>query len=149
MNKTSYAVPNWFWVIAVLLLLWNVLGIVAFFNQMNMSEADFQQIPENQREFMKEMLENYPSWTSAAFAISVFSAAIGWILMLLRKKTARSLFILSFIAILIQMVYTGPYIGKAIAEFGAGQGVMPLLIIVLALFAIWFSGKSITRNWIS
>ena len=39
------AVPGWFKVVAVLALLWNVLGCVAFFADLRLAPAELAQLP--------------------------------------------------------------------------------------------------------
>ena len=43
------AVPGWFKVVAVLALLWNVLGRVAFFADLRLSPAEVAQLPDAQQ----------------------------------------------------------------------------------------------------
>ena len=96
-NKPTTA----FWVIAVVALISNLMGVMAYLGQAYMTDEALAALPEAER----AINENYPAWATAAFAIAVFGGAIGCILLLLRKKMATTLFIVSLIGILVQMIY--------------------------------------------
>ena len=55
-----------FWAISAVALMWNVMGVINFFMQMN---ADgLAAMPESQR----AIVEGRPVWATGAFAIAVF-----------------------------------------------------------------------------
>ena len=78
-----------------------------------------------------------PIWVTAAFAISVFAGLIGCIALLMKKKIASLLFLISLIAVLIQFVYN-VYI-QEFMEVSGSTMVMPIVVIAVALFLIWYS----------
>ena len=85
--------PIWFWVIAVVALVWNLMGVMAYIGQAYMTEAELNALPEVEQ----ALYANYPAWATAAFAIAVFGGAIASIALLLRKKLAKTLFLISLI----------------------------------------------------
>ena len=82
-NKPTAA----FWIIAVLALIWNIMGVMAYLAQAFMTDDMKALLPEAER----EMYENKPAWATAAFAFAVFAGLIGALALLLRKKWATSL----------------------------------------------------------
>jgi len=58
------------------------------------------------------------------------------------------MFLLSLIAIIIQMTYNFIVI-DAMEVYGPGAIYMPIMVILFAVFLIWFSKKGITKGWLS
>ncbi|WP_100615791.1 hypothetical protein [Confluentibacter citreus] len=136
---TNYKVkpPVWFWVVSVIALFWNVMGVDQYLGQAYKTDRWRSALTEAQL----EMVSNLPAWLTAAFAIAVFTAVLGSIGLLLRKKWAYFLFVISLIAVIVQM-------GYVLAQ-GHFDGIaMTISIIAFAIFLVWFSKKSISKNWI-
>jgi len=130
--------PIWFWIVSVIALLWNAMGVNQYLGQAYQTESWRAALTDEQF----EMVTNFPSWLTAAFAIAVFAGILGSFALLLRKKWAYSLLVLSLIAVLIQMGY--------ILIKGHYDGIeMTISIIVFAIFLVWFSKKSVSKGWIS
>jgi len=136
MNDKTVAGVHWsFWLIGAVALIWNVLGVVNFFVQMN------PDMLAAYRESERAIIEGRPAWATAAFAVAVFGGALGCLLLLLRKSVAYYLFIASLLGVIVAMIHT---LGGGI-DFGLGEIlgiiVMPL---VVAAFLIWYSKKVLT-----
>ncbi len=93
--------PIWFWIVSVLALIWNLLGVVAFVMQLTMSDEARAQLPELER----TMYANIPSWYMFAFSVAVVFGALGCVGLLLRKKWAVTLFFVSILGIIAQQIY--------------------------------------------
>lgn len=135
---------RFFWIIGIIALLWNLMGINQYVQQAYMTNSFKAMFTEEQL----QLIADAPAWATAAFAIAVFGGFLGSILLLLRKKSAKIIFIISLIAILVQMYYNF-FVIDSFAIYGPGAAVMPTLIIIFALFFIWFSKYSIKKNWIA
>ena len=80
-----------FWIISIVALIWNALGGVNFFVQMNPDAlADFPQP-------LQAIVLSRPAWATAAFGIAVFGGTLGCVLLLLRKRVAVYLFVASLL----------------------------------------------------
>ena len=145
MTNSSTKPPVWFWVIGIVALLWNLMGVNAYLQQAYQTEGfkAMYNTPE-----LLEMVNSTPAWATAAFAIAVFAGALGCIALLLRKSWAKSLFLLSLIGIVVQMIYN-LFISKAMEVYGPGAALMPALVIVVGVFLVWYSKKSAAKGWIS
>lgn len=144
MTTQTSAVPAWFWIIAVLAVLWNALGVMAYF-------ADVNQTPEQMAALSQTMQDLYasrPSWAVGGFAVAVFGGLLGGILLLLKKKLASSVFLVSLLGLLVQNVY---WFGMAKAHqvFPASSHVMPLVVMLVAVFLVWFARSSAAKGWIN
>ena len=86
------------------------------------------------------LYDNVPAWVTAAFALAVFGGALGCILLLLRKKLATFVFVISLASILVQMTYN-IFISKAMEVYGPGSVIMPIMVIIIGAFLVWYSKK--------
>ncbi|MEM9680634.1 MAG: hypothetical protein AAF901_09945 [Bacteroidota bacterium] len=86
-------------------------------------------------------------WYTDLFAIAVFSGVIGCILLLIRKKIAKLLLIVSFLAATVQMVYFLFIADLKGVDFSLNK-IMAYIIIAFAAFLVWFAKHSNTKGWI-
>lgn len=130
--------PIWFWIVSVIALIWNAMGVNAYLQQAYNTES-------YQAMYSAEQLEiaaNMPAWVTAAFAIAVFAGVFAAIFLLLRKKISVKLWILSLIAVIIQM-------GYVLINGYQSDMFMTILIIVFAIVFVWFSRLSASKGWLS
>jgi peptidoglycan/LPS O-acetylase OafA/YrhL len=133
-----------FWVIGIVALLWNAMGVNAYLQQAYDTDAHRAQYSVEQLQIM----ENLPVWYTALFAIAVFAGALGCIFMLLRKNIANLLFKLSLIAVLAQTIYN-LFINEGKEFYGAFEYSMLISIPIVAIFLVMYSKKSTEKGWIS
>lgn len=135
--------PTWFWIVAIVALLWNLMGVMAYIMQVTMSPEAMQALPEAER----NLYEATPAWATGAFAIAVWGGALGCLLLVLRKALSIPVLILSLVGILVQM-YHAFFMSNNIEVFGPGGMVMPIMIILIALFLVWLARNARSKNWI-
>ena len=135
--------PVWFWVIAVLGLLWELFGVTMYLmhvgvlpNAKEMSEAE------------RSLMEASPIWVTGLFAIGVFAGALGALGLVLRKRWARPLLLLSLVAVILQF---GGWLlmTNAIAVVGPSVFVMPAVIVAVAILLAWISTTALRRGWLA
>ena len=126
-----------FWVIAVVALIWNVIGVLMYLSGAFMSEDDLKMLPSDQQMLINET----PSWVTAAFAIAVWFGLLGAIALLIRRKLAYPLFLISFVGIVAQYAYTF-FMSKYMEVNGTGGLFLPIAVIVLGIVFIWYSKKA-------
>ena len=130
--------PVWFWIIAVVALIWNAMGVMAYLIQAYITDEKIAALPEEQQ---AEFLMEYPVWYTAAFALAVFCGALACLALLMRNKWAFLLFIISFIAATIQQVFL-------LVTVDVINPVMPIMIIIVCAFLVWFAKMSTTKGWL-
>ena len=133
-----------FWVISVIALLWNAMGVKAYLDQAYVTDSFKAMYNEEQL----KMIAEAPAWATGAFAIAVFGGFLGCVLLLMRKKIAKTIFMFSLIGILVQMYYNF-FVIDSIAVYGPGAMAMPIMIILFAVFLIWYTNYCIKKNWIA
>ena len=135
--------PTWFKVVAVLALLWNLLGCFAFFSDLRLSPEDLAKMPEAQQ----ALYAARDGWAVAATAVALFGGALGSIGLLLRKKWAFPVFVLSLLGILVQdfglfVLADGASLG------GPGVVVMQAVVLAVGIGLVLLSRKGIARGWL-
>ena len=133
-----------FWIIGVIALLWNIMGVVAYLRQAYMSNEALLILPLDEQAYYNGV----PPWVTAAFAIAVFSGLLGCIALLMKKKLASTLFILSLIAVITQFIYT-LFIQDFVIISGIAEATMPIMVLVIAFFLVWYAKKAEKNDWIS
>jgi len=134
--------PSWFMIVAVALFVWNLMGVLAFAMQVTMDPEALAVLPDEQR----RLYENIPMWATAAFATAVFGGAFGSLLLMLKKNLAGLFLQLSLAGVLVQMFHSF-FISKTFEVFGPGGIVMPIMVIVFAVYLVTLATKAKTNQW--
>jgi hypothetical protein len=141
-ESTQRKAPMWFTIVSAVLLVWNLLGVMAYIAQVTMTPEALAALPDGQR----ELYENVPSWATAAFAVAVNGGALGCLLLLLKKNLAGLFLQLSLLGVLVQM-YHSFFMTKSFEVFGPGGMVMPVMVIVIAIYLVMFAAKAKAQKW--
>ena len=135
--------PVGFWVLSVLALVWNLMGVMAYIAQTTMTPDALQALPEAER----ALVAATPGWVTAAFATAVFGGAAGCLLLLLRSRMALPMLVLSLIGVLAQMGHMF-LVSSAWEVYGPGRMAMPAMVIVGAVLLVFFARRASRRRWI-
>ncbi len=144
MNDETVGGVHWsFWAIGAVALIWNVMGGINFFAQMN---ADvLAAMPDSHR----AIVEGRPAWATGGFAIAVFGGALGGLLLLFRKSAAYYMFIASLLGVIVTMIHT-LRIASSTIDLSPFEIVMMILMpLLVAAFFIWYSKQARRKGWIS
>lgn len=127
--------PRWFWVVGVLVALWMLVGVIAWCIDLGMSAERLAQLPEAQQ----RLYATRPQWVFVVYGVAVFSGLAGAIALLLRHKLAKTLFLLSLLAALLQFGYTFAAM-DALALLGPALALpLPAMVIAVGLFTVWYA----------
>ena len=83
-QETKSAVPFWYWVIAAVALLWNLLGCAIFAMEVFAQEAGM----ENMTEAQKEWARSTPGWIYFVYGLAGNGS---WLFLLRRRPSLRGL----------------------------------------------------------
>lgn len=135
--------PTRFWVISVAALLWNLLGMVMFFQHVTMTPEALAALPEAER----AVHESAPAWVNIAFGVAVFGGVLGAIGLLLKQRWAVTMFLFSLIGLVVQLasVYL---LTSAWQVTGPAGAVMPLVLVLIAIFLWWYARKAVAKEWV-
>ena len=131
-----------FWVLGVLFLLWGLMGCAMYLAEVVMSDKAYGEA------FGQDLLavrHVYPVWAMAGYASAVWSGLLAAILFLLRKRLSAVIFIFSLVAAIIGFI---PTFTNSILREAAGPSfwVMPLIVVVLGSFEVWYSRKQSAKG---
>ena len=138
------APPKWFKVVAVVALLWNLLGCFAFASDLKLSPDDVAKLSAAQQ----TLYAARAGWAVAATAIAVLGGALGCIGLLMRRKWALPVLALSLIGIVVQDF--GLFVlvdGAALA--GPVTVVMQAIVLAIGIALVWLARKGIARGWLA
>ena len=134
-----------YWVIATGLLFWNLLGLFGYYTQVTMPP---EVMAANFTEAQQAWLQNEPAWATSAYAIAVTAGVIASALLLLRKSLAFPIFIVSFIAVLVQD-FNAFILSDWRGVWGNTALYLPSVVFVICNFEIWYSRSSKTKGWLT
>jgi len=124
------------WLVGVVAVLFNSIGVFDFVMSMSRG-ADYMASAGMTPDQIAHYLE-MPGWMTVVWAIGVFGAFLASILLLLRRKLALRLFILSLAAFLVSLLYT-----YVLTNGGAVMGQqMAITSAVITVLLVFFSGYS-------
>lgn len=142
MNTITKPTPL-YWLISIVAIFWNFMGIIAYLGQAYISDDALKMLPEENQLYFS----NVPAWVTAAFAVAVFGGFLGAIGLIIRKKWAYFLFVVSFLALVAQHVYN--FFIQNYIEMTGSQMILPIVTFIIALFLIYFSKQKSQQGVLS
>jgi len=133
----------WFWVVCIIALAWYLMDMSAFLMRVFMLDDVIKQMPENQQHLYRDM----PLWVNIVFFGEVFGGALGCVGLLLRKRWALPLFVVSILGVLGQTFHIY-FLSDAISTMGTPAVVMPLLAILIGVGMIGLAKSAISKGWL-
>jgi hypothetical protein len=133
-----------FWIIGGAALVWNLIGLLFYYNSVTMTPEALSAFTEAQQEF----LGSTPAWATSAYAIAVTAGVLGSLFLLLRRSWAIPLFVLSLLGVLVQDLHAF-VLGNALEIWGANALILPAIVIVIAAALIWYSRRAKDKGWLS
>lgn len=98
---SSGRTPWHLWVVGILAVLWNSMGAFDYLMTETRNEGYMSQFTPEQLEYFY----GFPAWVVGLWAIAVWGGVLGAILLLLRKKSAAGIFLLSFLAMVATTIH--------------------------------------------
>ena len=141
--RTARPVPAWFWIVAGLALLFEAFGCYAYLTDVTRSADEMARLPVDQQSLM----EATPWWIYAASGRAVGVGLLGAVLLLMRRRHAESLLLISLIAVIIQ--FAGVLMVPELRDDTPPDAfTLPIVITVIA-YGIWhFSRYARNQGWL-
>ncbi|RVT40116.1 sugar transporter [Sphingobium algorifonticola] len=132
-----------FYVLAVLALLWNIMGDAAYLMQVTMDLDALARTDPYQARLFAEM----PVWVWSAYAVAVWVGTCAAVCLLLRRAIAVFLYAVSLAAVLIQFGYS---FGATdlLAVKGVSAAIFPAVIILLTAAQMAYAQHLKKRSWL-
>jgi hypothetical protein len=136
--------PGWFWLVAVLAVLWGVIGVAAFYMDLTMSPAAVADMTQYDR----ALRASRPGWFMWLYGAAVWAGFIGGVLLLLRSTLAHPVFVLALVLVIAMFGYIFAVTDLiAVKGFVVAAG-FPIVIAAIAAAEIWFAARARLRGWI-
>lgn len=137
-------VPVWFTIVAVVALLWNLLGAVAVIMNFMLTPEAISALPAEQQ----QMYADTPMWSSYASLLAVLTGALGCVALLMKKAFASPLFMLSIVGLVVQNIGIFVFV-DAIAVLGSSVLIMQGGVFIIAIGLLLLAKMAINREWIA
>ena len=148
MNATtaSHAAPRpaWYMIAAIAALLWNLLGVAMFAMHYTLSPEALAALPPAQQ----SLYAAFPWWTWVAYGVAVFAGALGSLMLVLRRRAATWLLLLSLLGVVVQFLHQA-VLSEAVALLGPAEALgLPAFILAVAALLYWFARRAAARGWL-
>ncbi len=143
MNKEFAPRPlaGWYMPAAVASLLFMALGCIMYLMHVF---ADLAAMPLDQR----AAYQAEPTWVTAAYAVAVWVGAAGAALLVMRKKLAEPLLMVSLAAVLVWLA--GLLVVTGLREnMSANDLLVAIIVTALTWTIFWFARHSRQRGWLA
>ncbi|MDB4222899.1 hypothetical protein N9850_03940 [Granulosicoccus sp.] len=143
MSNSLVKTPWHLWLIGVIAVLFNFIGVFDFV--MSMAQGAEYQASAGMTPDQIAHYQVMPGWMMLVWAVGVFGAFLASIFVLLRKKLALPVFILSLAAFLLSVFYN--YVltdGRSV--LGQDMMIASAVIAALLVFFSWYASLMIKRG---
>ena len=139
-DQEARAVPGWFYAVAALALLFEAFGCWMYVAQVS---ADRAALPLDER----ALWDATPTWMVAAYAIAVWVGLAGALLLVLRRRLAVPLLLVSLVAVIVQ--FSGLFLVPQLRQTVPESALAAPVILILACYLIFqFARVAQRRGWL-
>lgn len=138
--------PWHLWLVGVVAVLFNAIGV--FDHTMTLVQGPAYMAAAGMTEAQIAHYQTMPLWMKVVWPVGVWTAFAASILLLLRRKLALPVFVISLAAFLLSLVYTyvltdgGSVMGQQMA---VTSGVIAVLLALFSLYSWWMSRRGVLR----
>ena len=139
-GTTTPGRPWHLWLIGIIGVLWNAMGVVSFMLTQMKVEAVMSRFPPQQRAYF----ESFPLWVVAFWALAVFGGVLGCLLLLFKNRLAFHLLLASVIGAIVFNVGGLFLLGgmEVMRETGGlGFTVFPIIFSAILAYYAWAMSK--------
>ena len=92
-------------------------------------------------------IQDIPLWVNIAFGCAVTGGVLGCVALAFKKAIALPILIISLLGILVQIYYSFITV-DASDVYGPGDTIMPMMVLIIALFLVWLANSAKAKGWI-
>jgi hypothetical protein len=139
-KRSAVSAPGWFTLAAIGAVLWEALGCAMFLWQ---AMADPSALPLDQRAAWAAT----PAWMNAAWGFAVVTGIAGAVVLLMRKRQAEPLLLLSFLAVVVQ--FSGMVLVPALRNLTNSDDLFMPFVVAVICYAVWhLARKARKEGWL-
>jgi hypothetical protein len=143
MTSALVKMPWHGWLVGLVAVLFNSIGVFDFV--MSMAKGARYQASAGMTPDQIAHFQQMPGWMTVVWAVGVFGAFVASILLLLRRRQAFLIFILSLTAFVVSLLYTYILTGGG-AVMGPQMAITSAVIAGLLVFFSWYARFMILRG---
>ena len=134
-------IAGWYMPAAIASLLFMALGCVAYLMHVLLDPATLE--PDQRAAF-----EALPAWVTGAQAVAVWVGALGALMLVMRKKLAEPMLLVSLVAVLVWLA--GLLLVTDVREnMSANDLLVAIIVTALTWTIFWFARHSRQRGWLA
>ncbi len=137
---TPQPTPWHLWLIGILGFLWDSGGAFDYLMTQTQNESYMSQFTPEQLEFFY----GFPSWVVFFWALAVWGGLLGTVLLLLRKRLAVPVLLVSFLSTVVTAIHNY-LLANGLEVMGTTGAVFGVLIFVIAL-GLWLYARAMARK---
>ncbi len=142
MDRTSRrAAPTWFRIAALVALLWNAFGVAMYLSSVGVFGDPAAGLSDAERTAAAAI----PASIIGAFAIGTFAGLLGSLGLVLRRRWAMPVLLVSLVALLVLEGWI-VFLSGSVAIFGLA---VPVMVTAGAILLAWLAGHASRRGWLS
>jgi len=135
-GSSRRAAPRHLWIVGVLALLWNAMGAFDYLATQMELEGYMSQFDEAQLAWF----HGFPAWVVSAWALAVWSALLGSVALLLRKRWALWLFGVSLVGLAGTTLHNFGF-SNGVEIMGTGGVLFSVAVWVVAILLFLYAGS--------
>lgn len=132
--------PRTFYIVGVLALLWNLVGAFDYVMTETRNPAYMAQFSPEQLEFFY----GFPAWLIGLWALAVWGGVFGTVLLLMRRKLAVHVFLISFLCMAVTAVHNYGIAGGG--EIMGPTGMFFSLVIFVVALGLFLYARKMARK---
>jgi hypothetical protein len=136
----THRTPWHLWAVGILALLWDSMGAFDYLMTQTQNESYMSRFTPEQLEFFY----GFPAWVVAFWALAVWGGVLGSLLLLLRKRAAVPVLLVSFLAMIITSIHN-LLLSNGLEVMGGVGLIFSALIFVFAL-GLWLYARSMAQR---
>lgn len=139
-DETSTATPAWYWLVTIAGLLFEGAGAYLFAGSLTLDPAT---LPLDQR----VVYEATPQWMTIAWAIAIGAGLLGTVGLLVRRRFAEPLLLISLLAVAVQ--FSGLFLVRQLRELTPEDHLIVPVIILAVAYGLWQTSKlARSKGWL-
>lgn len=135
--------PRWFMIVSVLALLWNIAGLLAFVSDAMMGPDDVAQLSAAEQ----ALYAARPAWAVLASALATMAGTLGSLALVMRKRWALPLLILSLVGVVGQDAGFLALPG-GLTSIGAVPMVLQGIVLLISIGLVLLARRGIASGWL-
>jgi hypothetical protein len=138
-----HATPKWYLPVAILALLWNLVGCWAYLQDVMVTPEDVARMSAD----LQALRAARPMWSVAATAVGVWAGAAGCIGLILRRRWAVPLLIASLLGVILQDISLFA-LGRSVAHMAQSVYILQGMVLAISIALVVFGRRAAARDWI-